>query len=143
MTFPLFGSTIGLTSCDISYGSENHWVVLKEAELGNTIVCKVGAESILLDIDSNTQKDGERNRELWRAETYETKEPDTIEWIDSFFREGDVIYDIGANIGQYSLYAAKKLKGNCRILAFEPEALNYSKLNKNIVLNNLTDSITA
>lgn len=77
--------------------------------MGDTIVCKVGAESILLDIDSKTQKDGERNRELWRAETYETKEPDTIEWIDLFFREGDVIYDIGANIGQYSLYAAKKL----------------------------------
>jgi len=111
--------------------------------LGNIIVCKVGAESILLDIDSRIQKDGERNRELWRAETYETKEPDTIEWIDSLFQEGDVIYDIGANIGQYSLYAAKKLKGNCRIFAFEPEALNYSKLNKNIVLNALTDSITA
>ncbi|MFC1716405.1 FkbM family methyltransferase [Candidatus Poribacteria bacterium] len=111
--------------------------------MGNTIICKVGAESILLDIDSKDQKNGERNRELWRAETYETKEPDTIEWIDSFFQEGDVVYDIGANIGQYSLYAAKKLRGNCRILAFEPEALNYSKLNKNIVLNGLTDSIVA
>ena len=111
--------------------------------MSNIITCKVGDESILLDIDSKIQKDGERNRELWRAETYETKEPDTIEWINSFFKEGDVIYDIGANIGQYSLYAAKRLKGKCRILAFEPEALNYSKLNKNIVLNGLTDSIIA
>jgi FkbM family methyltransferase len=111
--------------------------------LGDTVVCEVGEESILLDVDSKVQKDGERNYELWRAETYDTKEPDTIEWIDSFLREGDVIYDIGANIGQYALYAAKKLKGNCRIFAFEPEALNYSKLNKNIVLNDLTDSVTA
>jgi len=111
--------------------------------MGDIIVCKVGEESILLDVDSKVQKDNERNNELWRAETYETKEPDTIEWINSFFQEGDVIYDVGANIGQYTLYAAKRLKGNCKIFAFEPESLNYSKLNKNIVLNNLTDIVTA
>ena len=111
--------------------------------MGNTIICKVGEESILLDIDSEIQGDGERNHELWRVETYATKEPDTIEWINLFFQQGDVIYDIGANIGQYSLYAAKRLKGNCKIFAFEPEALNYAKLNKNIVLNDLTESITA
>ena len=111
--------------------------------MDNAIICEVGEESILLDIESEIQEDGERNYELWRAETYATKEPDTIEWINSFFQQGDVIYDIGANIGQYSLYAAKRLKGNCKILAFEPEALNYAKLNKNIVLNNLAESITA
>jgi len=111
--------------------------------LDNAIICEVGEESILLDIESEIQEDGERNYELWRAETYATKEPDTIEWVNSFFQQGDVIYDIGANIGQYSLYAAKRLKGNCKIFAFEPEALNYAKLNKNIVLNNLAESITA
>ena len=111
--------------------------------MGNTMVCRVGKECILLDIDNQIQDGREKNYELWRAETYATKEPDTLEWIDCFFTEGDVIYDIGANIGQYALYAAKRLKGNCRIFAFEPEALNYSKLNKNIVLNDLTESVTA
>lgn len=43
----------------------------------------------------------------WKAETYFTKEPETIEWIDTF-NEGDIFFDIGANIGLYSIYAAKK-----------------------------------
>src|SRR6516225_6500482 len=42
---------------------------------------------------------------LWRARTLLAKEPETIEWIDSF-RAGDVFWDVGANVGLYSLYAA-------------------------------------
>ena len=34
---------------------------------------------------------------LWRARTLLTKEPETIEWIDSF-RPGDVFWDVGANV---------------------------------------------
>lgn len=106
--------------------------------------CKVGEETILLDVDSDeATATRERNWELWRAETYTTKEPDTIAWIDAFFRSGDVFYDVGANIGQYSLYAAKRLGSDCRVLAFEPEALNYAKLNRNIVVNGLSEPITA
>jgi len=113
--------------------------------MSSIVTCKVGEETILLDIDSVSGENGprERNWELWRARTFDSKEPDTIAWIDSFFQARDVIYDVGANIGQYSLYAAKRLKGNCQILAFEPEALNYAKLNKNIVLNDLAGTITA
>lgn len=112
--------------------------------MSHIVTCQVGEETILLDLDSEESGETrERNWELWRAQTYTTKEPDTIEWIESFIREGDVLYDVGANIGQYSLYAAKHLKGKCNVLAFEPEALNYAKLNKNIVLNGLSDAITA
>jgi hypothetical protein len=44
---------------------------------------------------------------LYRAETYFTKEPDMIEWMDTF--DGNtVLIDIGSNIGLYSVYAALK-----------------------------------
>jgi FkbM family methyltransferase len=110
--------------------------------MGTTLTIKVGAETILLDVESEVgNEQGLRNFELWRAQTYSTKEPDTLAWIDAFFRPGEVIYDIGANIGQYSLYAAKRLKGVCQVLAFEPEALNYAKLNRNIVLNGLSGTV--
>ena len=102
------------------------------------VTCNIGGESIRLDLDSDVEGTDGRNYELWRANTYAVKEPDTLQWIDTFFQPGEVIYDIGANIGQYALYAAKKLKGQATILAFEPEALNYAKLNKNIVLNGLS-----
>ena len=48
--------------------------------------------------------------------------------------------DIGANIGQYALFAARKAPG-AAVFAFEPEALNYAKLNRNIVANRLTGRI--
>lgn len=76
---------------------------------------------------------------LWRAETLLTKEPETIEWIDSF-EKGDILWDIGANIGCYSLYAAKK--GNS-VLAFEPSAANYFLLQKNIECNQFDKKIQA
>ena len=52
-----------------------------------------------------------------RIKTYATKEPETLQWIDEF-EKGSVLWDIGANIGLYSLYAAKSRQ--CRVIAFEP-----------------------
>lgn len=106
--------------------------------------CTVRNQTIYLDLDTDQESDdGIRNYELWRAGHYDNKEPDTLDWIDTFFKEGDTMYDIGANIGQYSLYAAKKLNGNAHILTFEPEALNFAKLNRNILLNNFGNTMTA
>jgi FkbM family methyltransferase len=76
----------------------------------------------------------------WRARTLLTKEPETIEWIDSF-DDGDTFWDIGANIGIYSVYAAINRK--VRVLAFEPSAGNYFLLNRNIEINGLTDVLRA
>lgn len=70
-----------------------------------------------------------------RAQTFFTKEPETIEWIDSF-EPGDVLFDIGANIGLYSIYAAKK---GHRVIAFEPEAQNFALVNKNFYLNSIDE----
>ncbi|MEW5691879.1 MAG: FkbM family methyltransferase [Candidatus Hydrogenedentota bacterium] len=75
----------------------------------------------------------------WRANTLLTKEPETIEWIDTF-ANNETLWDIGANIGVYSLYAA--LKG-LRVLAFEPAACNYYILNKNIEINKMSDRISS
>jgi hypothetical protein len=38
-------------------------------------------------------------RTLQRAKTYSIKEPDTLDWLDSFER-GSCLFDLGANIGQ-------------------------------------------
>jgi FkbM family methyltransferase len=76
---------------------------------------------------------------LWRAKTLFTKEPDTIEWLDSFGRD-ELLYDIGANVGMYSLYAASK---GINVIAFEPESQNYAQLNRNIFLNQLQNRVTA
>lgn len=76
---------------------------------------------------------------LWRARTIFEKEPETIAWIRGF-AAADVFFDVGANVGTYSIYAA----GRCgRVLAFEPESANFAVLNRNIRLNGLDGVVTA
>jgi FkbM family methyltransferase len=74
----------------------------------------------------------------WRASTFSTKEPETLEWIESIPMSA-VLWDVGANIGLYSVYAAKKR--NCKVWAFEPSVFNLELLARNIYVNNLTDQI--
>ncbi|HXG54552.1 MAG TPA: FkbM family methyltransferase [Vicinamibacterales bacterium] len=68
------------------------------------------------------------------------KEPETVRWIEQHFRAGDVFYDIGANVGAYSLIAATCVP-NLRVCAFEPSALNFGQLVRNVALNGCGDRI--
>ena len=79
-------------------------------------------------------------RLAWRARTFFTEEPDTIEWLDTLKPE-DVLWDIGANVGLYSIYAAKFRK--CKVYAFEPESQNYALLIDNMSLNNVNERLNA
>lgn len=81
-------------------------------------------------------------RVLRRARTYAIKEPDTLDWLDQF-KPDSCYFDIGANIGQYSLYPAKKYGAAVRVFAFEPQSNNYYSLNKNIFINNLAEIIAS
>ena len=67
-------------------------------------------------------------------------EPQTLEWIDTI-GGGDVLWDVGANVGAYTLYAAR-IPG-ISVLAFEPNPFTFHTLVKNISLNRLEDSIKA
>jgi FkbM family methyltransferase len=75
-----------------------------------------------------------------RVRSLFTKEPITLAWIDSF-AEGDILFDVGANVGMYTIYAA--IQRRSKVYAFEPEALNYAELNKNIFLNDLHRTVMA
>ena len=77
----------------------------------------------------------------FRGKNLLSSEPDTISFINDYVKDKDVYYDIGANIGIFSMYAA--LKKNCKVIAFEPESSNYFILNKNISLNLCNEQIIA
>ena len=77
----------------------------------------------------------------WRVNTCLTKEPETIEWIDGFENKENLIFwDIGANIGLYSIYNSLK-NVNSTTIAFEPSSSNLRVLTRNISINNSYDSI--
>lgn len=75
----------------------------------------------------------------WRVNTFFEKEPDTLEWIAGF-NPGEVMVDVGANVGMYSIWAA--MTRQVRVFAFEPESQNYALLYQNIVHNHLSRQVT-
>lgn len=74
----------------------------------------------------------------FRVRTMYVKEPETISWIDSF-ESDSVFFDIGANIGLYSIYAASQR--NSKVYSFEPSVFNGYILARNIEANNLKNLI--
>ena len=76
----------------------------------------------------------------WRVESLFKKEPCTIEWIAGF-KSDDILVDVGANVGMYTVWAAKTR--GVRVFAFEPESQNFALLNRNIVLNGLGGRVSA
>ena len=74
----------------------------------------------------------------WRAQTFSTKEPETLDWIDSM-PENCILWDVGANIGIYSLYAAQSK--SAKVFAFDPSIFNLELLARNIYLNKLQEKI--
>jgi FkbM family methyltransferase len=70
------------------------------------------------------------------------KEPWTVEWIEQLIHPGDVLYDIGANVGAYSLIAAMKPGGGARVVAFEPGCSTFASLCENVSINGLSECVT-
>lgn len=76
----------------------------------------------------------------WRVKSFFTKEPETVAWMGEF-GSGEVMIDVGANVGMYSIWAAKTR--GAQVFAFEPESQNYALLNRNIIYNQLSSKVTA
>lgn len=75
---------------------------------------------------------------LWRAKSFSSKEPETLEWIEDYGGGGS-FFDVGANVGIYSIYYAKLFSD--RVYSFEPSTLNLGLLTKNISVNRLQEQI--
>lgn len=100
--------------------------------LAKVRICQVRGVTIKVGVASEMEQ--------FRVETYATKEPETLDWLEENLHDGDVFMDVGANIGLYTLYAAK-LNPRCRVYAFEPESQNFSRLCWNLTLNGVTNVI--
>ena len=70
------------------------------------------------------------------AERWGAREPEVLDWIDGFGPD-DVFFDIGANFGTETLYAALKPGGPRRIYAFDCEMIGSYNLAANLLLNDV------
>jgi FkbM family methyltransferase len=108
--------------------------MLLRQELGEIHTIDYGPQAIRLHVESM--------HEFHMRTRPCAKEPGTVAWIEQHLRPGDVFYDIGANVGAYSLIAAKHTRNGARIYAFEPSYLNFYQLCRNVILNECQSSIT-
>lgn len=60
-------------------------------------------------------------------------DPEIVAWLEQEVSVGDVVYDIGAGIGEYVVLAAKRR--GATVVAFEPGFGAYHELCENVLLN--------
>ncbi|HHM04486.1 MAG TPA: FkbM family methyltransferase [Gammaproteobacteria bacterium] len=69
------------------------------------------------------------------------KEPETVAWMEGHVRPGETVYDIGANVGAYSLILGRRVGPAGRVYAFEPSFANFAQLSRNVLLNGLSGQV--
>ncbi|NJK47790.1 FkbM family methyltransferase [Candidatus Gracilibacteria bacterium] len=67
-----------------------------------------------------------------------TYEMSVQETLSQYLKPGDIFYDIGANVGFFTILAAKLVGSSGKVYAFEPEAVNVATLQHNIQINRFT-----
>lgn len=66
-------------------------------------------------------------------------EQGTLSCFEKIIKKGNVIFDIGANIGLMSVYASILTGKNGRVYSFEPHPRTFQILNENIRINKLSN----
>ncbi len=73
--------------------------------------------------------------------TLKEYEPDVVRHVASAIKSGDIVVDIGANIGYYTLVAARSVGEGGRVYAFEPDPGNFHMLTENVKANSFTNVV--
>lgn len=70
-------------------------------------------------------------------ESFGGGEAPVLERVLARLPEGAAVYDVGANVGLYTIFLAKKAGPQGAVVSFEPDGTNYSHLVENVSLNGL------
>ena len=126
-------------------GSERYWEELSQKQIDE----KIGSGFTFKKKNYNPKVFNLNNKlkfytptriASFRAHTFFSKEIDTLEWIEKYGDKNKIFFDVGANMGVYSLFYAATFKS--KVYSFEPSFRNLDLLAKNIVLNNLANYIS-
>ncbi len=94
-----------------------------------------GAAPLLqMKLDLDSERPNERSI-LGYLQTGASFEPDVASVFVRLLREGDVVVDVGANVGYLTTLAAMLVGRTGRVVAFEPGPENLARLRANLALN--------
>jgi hypothetical protein len=99
---------------------------------------KIGEDSIFkIRSDSNDDY-----FEMSYKKEYASYEPETIEAWEELTAEKELVLDIGAYTGLFTLIASRK-NGSKRCISIEPNPISFKKLENNMRLNHRAESVSA
>ena len=99
--------------------------------LSEVTIAAGAAKGLKMVLDLQSEKD------YWLG-TYES---DLGAAVRKLIQSGDVVYDVGANVGYVSLLSARLSGESGKIFAFEPLPANVNRLRKNVLINALESRI--
>ncbi len=116
-----------LRRCPLSYGkcALARWISLPDSPLPLTFTTPAGL-TFNLDL---------REHQMRQIFLYGWYEENTVRNLSRFLRPGMTFVDVGANVGQYSLFANRHVGETGKVFAFEPSPRALKFLRENIVLN--------
>ena len=104
---------------------------IKFSRLGNPVSLKISVRKYNYKVLCPIKKEEVINMTI--------REDDIIEHFTP--KQGDIVVDIGANIGRYTIIGAKRVGAQGKVVAIEAHPGNFEMLNHNIKLNQLTNVI--
>jgi FkbM family methyltransferase len=105
--------------------------VIKFLRLGNPVSLKISVPKYNYKVLCPIKKEEIINMTI--------REDDIIEHFTP--KQGDIVIDIGANIGRYTIISSKRVGTKGKVVAIEAHPGNFEILNRNIKLNQLTNII--
>lgn len=66
-------------------------------------------------------------------------EPNEFSWLDRVLKPGMTFLDVGANLGLYTIFAARRVAETGRVIAIEPSSREMERLRKHVEQNLLSN----
>ena len=95
---------------------------------GRNAATQTRRHGIAWDLDLNEGIDFS----IWLLGSFE---PETVRCHQAIVRQGDIVLDIGANIGAHTLFLAQEVGPTGKVIAFEPTDYAFAKLRRNVAIN--------
>jgi len=109
-------------------------IFLRYRRAGKDKVVITKVDGIKFSLDLNESIDSF----IYHTGTYE---PMTVAFANKYLKPGMTAFDVGANIGWYTLRFAGLVRENGRVIAFEPMSQAFLKLKSNVELNEFQNII--
>jgi FkbM family methyltransferase len=112
---------------------KQHFYRLEKAKKWETYF--KNTDDIVYNIEDGIKIHLNRNSRLTEFILFQHFEENEINFLNKFLKDGDIVFEIGANIGLHALHEAKAVGNSGKVFAFEPVPSTYNTMLANLKLN--------